>query len=78
MHARGAHEINARARESERRQFLMLAAVPPPRPRKVSARGQQLRQFLARALHELAARVEPSHLVKPSSRGAEDSPLIAV
>jgi hypothetical protein len=57
---RGAKEINSRVRDCERRQVLMVAALPARQSGENEIRGQQLRQYLAHAFRGLAARVEPS------------------
>lgn len=60
QHHPGAHEIDARARDRERRQFQLAAAEWSHRSHPESNRRHQLRQYLAGALHKLAARIEPS------------------
>jgi len=70
---RGAHEINAWVRDCERRQVLMVAALPSQRSHNESNRSQQLRQHLAHALHELAARVAPSVGFSRISASSEQS-----
>ena len=56
---RGTHEINARVQDSQRRQALMVAGLPSQRSYKESSLGLPLRQYLAHAVRELLARVEP-------------------
>ena len=56
---RGTHEINARVQDSQRLQALMVAGLLSQRTHKQSDPGIPLRQYLAHALREILARVEP-------------------
>jgi hypothetical protein len=56
MHKRGAHEINLRVREQERRRILALGAEQPKR-RRAENQGRGLASRLMSAASELAARV---------------------
>jgi hypothetical protein len=58
MAYRGAHEINAQAREAEFRQVQLWRSERPSPPRQPSRMNRLVRQLAAQAAYWLAARLQ--------------------
>ncbi|SRR6266545_3962519 len=73
MHTRGAHEINRRVRDHERRQMLLQATLESELHHQKPRRERHLRAQLARVLRTLALYIEPSGLAAVPGRAQEST-----